>query len=95
MRGATRASYGTEHTAPRWLRNSAGVSWRLLVVIAMVALIFYVTGRVQLLFVAVFLAFVFTAVLRPVVDFLARWLPRGLATALALLRRDRRSSSAC
>ena len=77
--------YGTEHTAPRWLRSAAGTSWRLLVVIAMVALIFYVTGRVQLLFVAVFLAFVFTAVLRPVVDFLARWLPRGLATALALL----------
>jgi predicted PurR-regulated permease PerM len=77
--------YGTEHTAPRWLRSAAGTSWRLLVVIAMVALIFYVTGRVQLLFVAVFLAFVFTAVLRPVVDFLTRWLPRGLATALALL----------
>jgi predicted PurR-regulated permease PerM len=77
--------YGAEHTAPRWLRSAAGTSWRLLVVIAMVALIFYVTGRVQLLFVAVFLAFVFTAVLRPVVDFLARWLPRGLATALALL----------
>ncbi|MEZ0449085.1 AI-2E family transporter [Cellulomonas sp. ICMP 17802] len=77
--------YGVEYTAPRWLRTAAGTSWRLLVVIAMVALIFYVTGRVQLLFVAVFLAFVFTAVLRPVVDFLARWLPRGLATALALL----------
>lgn len=77
--------YGTEHTAPRWLRGAAGVSWRLLVVIAMVALIFYATSRVQLLFVAVFLAFVFTAVLRPAVDFLARWLPRGLSTALAIL----------
>ena len=39
----------------------------------------------QLLFVAVFLAFVFTAVLRPAVEFLARWVPRGLATAFALL----------
>jgi predicted PurR-regulated permease PerM len=77
--------YGTEHTAPRWLRGAAGVSWRLLVVIAMVALIFYATSRVQLLFVAVFLAFVFTAVLRPAVDYLARWLPRGLSTALAIL----------
>jgi putative heme transporter len=77
--------YGTEHTAPRWLRGAAGMSWRLLVVIAMVALIFYATSRVQLLFVAVFLAFVFTAVLRPAVDFLARWLPRGLSTALAIL----------
>ena len=77
--------YGAEQTAPRWLRNMAGVSWRLLIVIAMVALIFYATSRVQLVFIAVFLGFVFTAVLRPVVDFLARWLPRGLATALAIL----------
>ena len=77
--------YGTEHTAPRWLRGAAGVSWRLLVVIAMVALIFYATSRVQLLFVAVFLAFVFTAVLRPAVDYLSRGMPRGLATALSLL----------
>ncbi|WP_421741749.1 AI-2E family transporter [Cellulomonas sp.] len=79
------SAYGTEHTAPRWLRGTAGVSWRLLVVIAMVALIFYATSKVQLLFIAVFLAFVFTAVLRPVVDFLARWIPRGLATALGIL----------
>lgn len=79
------SAYGTEHTAPRWLRGAAGVSWRLLVVIAMVALIFYATSQVQLLFIAVFLAFVFTAVLRPVVDFLARWIPRGVATALGLL----------
>ncbi|MDQ0374879.1 AI-2E family transporter [Cellulomonas humilata] len=77
--------YGNEHTAPRWLRGAAGVSWRLLVVIAMVGLIFYATSRVQLLFVAVFLAFVFTAVLRPAVEYLARWVPRGLATAFALL----------
>lgn len=77
--------YGVEHTAPHWLRVMAGVSWRLLVVIAAVALVFYATSRVQLLFVAVFLAFVFTAVLRPIVDFLARFVWRGLATALAIL----------
>ena len=77
--------YGVEHTAPRWLRGLAGVSWRMLVVIAMVALVFYATAQVQLLFIAVFLAFVFTAVLRPVVDFLSRSLPRGLSTAIALL----------
>ena len=76
--------YGVEHTAPRWLRNSAGVSWRLIVVIAMVALIFFALGKVQLVFIALFIAFVFTAVLRPIVDFLSRFLPRGLATALAI-----------
>jgi len=78
------STYGVEQTAPRWLRNSAGVSWRLLVVIAMVSLIFFVTAKVQLLFIALFIAFVFTAVLRPFVDLLARWLPRGLATGLSI-----------
>lgn len=63
----------------------AGVSWRLLVVVAAVALIFYATSRVLLLFVAVFLALVFTAVLRPAVEFLTRVMPRALATGLALL----------
>lgn len=78
------AVYGVEHTAPRWLRNSAGVSWRLLIVILMVGLIFFVVGKVMLLFIALFIAFVFTAVLRPIVDFLSRFLPRGLSTALAI-----------
>jgi predicted PurR-regulated permease PerM len=70
---------------PRWLRTSAGVTWRMLVLLAGVALVFFATSQVQLLFVAVFIAFVFTAVLRPVVDFYSRVMPRGLATALGLL----------
>jgi len=65
--------------------NLAGVSWRLLVVVAAVALVFYATSRVQLLFIALFLALVFTAVLRPAVELFARVMPRPLATALALL----------
>ncbi|MGY4642228.1 AI-2E family transporter [Cellulomonas sp. URHB0016] len=78
-------AYGIEHTAPRWLRSMAGVSWRLLVVVAAVGLIFYATSRVQLLFIALFLAFVFTAVLRPFVELLSRFMWRGLATALSIL----------
>ena len=76
---------GHDETAPRWLRRSAGVSWRLLVVLAAVVVVFYATSRVTLLFVAVFLALVFTAVLRPLVDVMDRVMPRGLATALSLL----------
>ncbi|WP_136519799.1 AI-2E family transporter [Cellulomonas telluris] len=76
---------GADEPAPRWLRQAAGVSWRLLVVVAAVVLVFYATSRVQLLFIAVFLALVFTAVLRPLVDGMSRVMPRGLATALALL----------
>ncbi|WNB86832.1 AI-2E family transporter [Cellulomonas sp. ATA003] len=76
---------GIEQTAPHWLRVLAGMSWRLLVVVAAIVLVFYATSRVQLVFIAVFIALVFTAVLRPLVDVLERIMPRGLATAFALL----------
>ena len=72
-------------SAPRWLRKGAGTSWRLIVMVAAVALVFYATSQVQLLFIALFLALVFTAVLRPLVELLDRVMPRGVATALALL----------
>jgi len=76
---------GVEPTAPYWLRTMAGVSWRLLIIVLAIALVFYATSRVQLLFIAVFVALVFTAVLRPVVELLSRVMPRGLATALSML----------
>ena len=72
-------------SAPRWLRKGAGTSWRVFVLLAAVALVFYVMSQVQLLFVALFLALVFTAVLRPLVQLLDKVMPRGAATALALL----------
>ncbi len=71
--------------APRWLRYAAGWSWRVIVVLAGISLVFFATTRVLLLFIAVFLSLVFTAVLRPVVDVLDRWMPRGLATALSII----------
>lgn len=79
------AVIGRDDQAPRWLRRSAAVSWRLLVVLAAVVVVFFATSRVTLLFVAVFLALVFTAVLRPLVELMSRVMPRGLATALSLL----------
>lgn len=72
-------------TAPLWLRAAAGWSWRIIVVVAAVALVFWSTSKVLLLFVAIFLAMVFTSVLRPVVNWLERVMPRGLATAISLL----------
>ncbi|MCL3861926.1 AI-2E family transporter [Actinotalea sp. K2] len=79
------AALGYEETAPHWLRVVAGWSWRILVVVAAVSLVFWATSRVLLLFIAVFLALVFTAVLRPVVNVMSRIMPRGLATALSLV----------
>ncbi|WP_307865085.1 AI-2E family transporter [Myceligenerans salitolerans] len=70
---------------PDWLRTGAGWSWRLIVLLAGVAAVFWLTWQVQLVFVALFLALVFTAVLNPVTDLYERAMPRPLATALAIL----------
>jgi predicted PurR-regulated permease PerM len=74
-----------EQTAPRWLRTAGGVSWRLLVVTAAVVVVFFALSKVQLVVIAVFLALVITAVLRPVVNWMSRVMPRGLAVGLSLL----------
>jgi putative heme transporter len=71
--------------SPRWMRKAAGVSWRLLVILAVVVVLVYATARIQLVFVAVFLALVSTSVLRPLVNLLGRWIPRGLAVLTSLL----------
>jgi len=77
--------YGNEQTAPQWLRSLAGISWRLIIVVIAICIVFYAVWHVLLLFVALFLACVFTAVLRPVVDFFSKGMPRGLATGLGML----------
>ncbi|MFF7655349.1 AI-2E family transporter [Streptomyces sp. NPDC007983] len=66
------------------LRLAAAYAWRLLAVGVAVYLAFTVLGRFQLVAVAVFLALVGTALLRPLADLLARALPRPLAVALAV-----------
>ena len=70
---------------PRWMVKAGGWSWRLLLVIAVVSLFVWATARIQLVFIAVFLALVFTAVLRPFVNVMNRVMPRGLATGLSIL----------
>jgi predicted PurR-regulated permease PerM len=70
---------------PPWLRTAAGWSWRLIVLVAGIALVFWAVTQVLIVFVAVFLALVFTAVLNPLTDLYARVMPRALATAAAIL----------
>lgn len=70
---------------PQWLRTTGGWSWRLVAVVAAVALVVYATTQVQVVFVAVFLALVLTSVFRPLAELYARVMPRVLATVLALL----------
>jgi len=83
--GAPRSGRGPVQTAPPWLQVAAGWSWRLLIVSLAIGLVFFCALRIQLLFVAVFIALILTAVLRPVADALARVMPRPLATGLSLL----------
>lgn len=78
------ASDAPERTVP-WLRVGAAYAWRLILVGIVVYGLFTILGRFQLVAVALFLAFVITAVLRPVTDLLNHVLPRPLCVALALV----------
>ncbi|GAA2328793.1 AI-2E family transporter [Streptomyces violaceusniger] len=66
------------------LRLAAAYAWRLVAIGVAVYLGFTVLGRFELVAIAVFLALVATALLRPLADLLARVFPRPLAVALAV-----------
>ncbi|MGW0630052.1 AI-2E family transporter [Streptomyces sp. NPDC002758] len=81
---AAPAASAAERTVP-WLRVAAAYSWRLILVGIVVYGVFTVLGRFQLVAVALFLALIITAVLRPLADLLNRVLPRRLSVAVALI----------
>jgi predicted PurR-regulated permease PerM len=51
-----------------------------------VYLVFVALGRISFVAVAVFVGLLITALLRPLTDVLARWVPRGVAVALSLIQ---------
>ena len=67
------------------LRTAAAYSWRLLVVGAAAYGAYLLLVRFELVGVAVFLALVFTALLRPPVNAMSRHLPRALSVLIAML----------
>jgi predicted PurR-regulated permease PerM len=67
------------------LTAAADYAWRLLVVGVAAYAVFTVLERFQLVAVAVFLGLVITSVLRPLVELLARRLPRWLAVLIGML----------
>jgi len=67
------------------LRVAAAYAWRLIVLGVAIYLVFFILAKLTLVAVAVFAGLVISALLRPLVDLLARGLPRTLAVALALL----------
>jgi putative heme transporter len=72
-------------TVHHGLLVAAAYGWRVIVVAVAVYLLFVVLAKLTLVAVAVFVALVITALLRPLVDVLARALPRTLGVAVALL----------
>jgi predicted PurR-regulated permease PerM len=67
------------------LRTQAGYAWRFLVIVAAVLVLARAVAMVQLVAIAMFLAAVITAVLRPLVNFLSKVLPRWLSTLIGFL----------
>jgi predicted PurR-regulated permease PerM len=68
------------------VRKTAAWAWRLLVILAAVVALLWITKKLELIVVPVALATMLTALLLPAVDLLDRRLrPRGLAVALVLL----------
>ncbi|MDR3359936.1 MAG: AI-2E family transporter [Bifidobacteriaceae bacterium] len=74
-----------QEDVPRWLRSSAGVAWRLLVLVAAAAVVVRGVLAVELVAVALFVSAVITSVLRPLANLLDRVMPRALATIAAFL----------
>jgi putative heme transporter len=75
-----------EAAVPYPLRVAAAVSWRALAVVGMIIMVGYVVIALRVVVVPVAVALLLTALLGPVVDWLARHrMPRGLATLVVLL----------
>jgi putative heme transporter len=72
-------------TVPRFLDDGARWAWRFLVVAAAVVVLVWLTARLTVVIIPVVVAVVLSALLAPVVELLAKRLPRLLATWIVLL----------
>jgi predicted PurR-regulated permease PerM len=68
------------------LRVAAGYAWRSVAVAVAVYLAFVALGRLHFVAISVFVGLLITALLRPLTDLLARWMPRGAAVAISLIQ---------
>ena len=84
--GAVEADSPDGQHVPRALRTVAAWSWRILVIIGLAVVVLYLVVRLEVLFVAIFVALLLTSLLHPPTRFLRRrgW-PSALATALVLI----------
>ncbi len=70
---------------PPVLVSWAGITWRVLIVIAGLVALFYVIGLVAVVAIALFLAAFFTALAGPIRDLFARFLPRVISLILSIV----------
>ncbi|WP_249369007.1 MULTISPECIES: AI-2E family transporter [unclassified Actinomyces] len=70
---------------PSWLVRGGIGAWLLLGILIVVSLAVFATSQIVPVFIGIFIALVVTSLLEPVVDLLARVMPRYPATFLALL----------
>ena len=68
------------------LRVAAGYAWRSVAVAVAVYLVFVALGRLHFVAISVFVGLLITALLRPLTDQLARWMPRVAAVAIAVIQ---------
>lgn len=79
------AEQGSGPGVPQTLQNAAGITWRILVLLAGLAVVGIILGRIFPVVLALFLAMLVTAWTSPVMNLLNRWLPKVLAMILALV----------
>lgn len=76
---------GASTGVPREVKVLSEWSWRLLLIVAAGALVVLAVQRLEVIAVSLFAALFLTALLSPVHGFLARRVPRGLATAASVV----------
>lgn len=70
---------------PVALRTAAAWSWRLVAIVGAVVVVGYALTKLSELVIPVLVALLLTALMIHLVEWLGRWLPRGLATAIVLI----------
>ncbi|GHF37297.1 putative PurR-regulated permease PerM [Amycolatopsis bartoniae] len=73
-------------SVPWRMRVAAALSWRFLLIIAAIGVIFYILGYLSAVAIPVGIALLVSALFAPLVGRLVRWhVPRGLATLIAIV----------
>ncbi len=77
---------GVEHTIPTGVRIAAGWSWRVLIIVALIAGIGWLLGYLSEVTIPLAVAILLTAMLTPVNNRLVKWgVPRHLSVAISVL----------